>query len=182
MKKIRPYSAVICSFFLLLSACNTTIPKDALRLAPEALETRQLQTKRYLTADENNMLTASAQVLQDLGFNLEESETKLGVIVASKDRDATESGQVAGAVVMALLLGVYVPTDKNQKIRASLITRPSYNEDKKITSMITRITFQRIVWNTQGKISKLETLDDPKMYEEFFSKLSKAVFLEGEKI
>ena len=69
------------------------------------------------------LLSAAAGVLQDLGFNIDESETKLGVIVASKDRSAVTATQVAGAVAMALL-GAYMPVDKTQKIRVSLVTRP----------------------------------------------------------
>jgi len=62
------------------------------------------------------ILSAVAAVLQDLGFNLDESETKLGVVVASKDRDAVEAGQVVGAIVMAALFGANAATfDKNRK-------------------------------------------------------------------
>ena len=125
------------------------------------------------------MLSASAQVLQDLGFSLDESETKLGVIVASKDRDATEAAQVVGALLLAVLIGASVPWDTNQKIRASLVTRV-VNPSQPYTAV--RVTFQRIVWNTQGQISKLEELADPEMYQGFFDKLSKAVFLEAHQI
>ena len=164
---------------LLITGCQQSIPKEALQLSAEALETRQLQTRRYETKDEKLILSASAQVLQDLGYNLEESETELGVIVSSKERDATETGQVVGAVVVAALFGVVPQIDKNQKIRASLVTRP-HGEEGNQTAV--RITFQRIVWNTRNEISKLETLDDPKLYQEFFEKLSKAIFLEGYQI
>ncbi|WP_136661720.1 hypothetical protein [Nitratireductor sp. XY-223] len=70
------------------------------------------------------MLNASVAVLQDLGFTLEESETDLGVLLGTKDRDATEAAQVAGAIAMAILFGAYVPIDADQKIRGSVITRP----------------------------------------------------------
>jgi len=101
---------------LLLVGCQETIPKEALQLTQESLEQRQLQTRRFDTSDEDSLLSASVGVLQDLGFNLDESETRLGVIVASKDRDATEAGQVAGAIFIAILFGVSVPTDEVQKI------------------------------------------------------------------
>jgi hypothetical protein len=45
-----------------------------------------------------------------------------------------------------------------------------------------RVTFQRIVWDDRGKISKVEKLGDPVLYQTFFDKLGKAVFLEAEKI
>jgi len=175
--KTQIISAVLSS--LILVGCQQGIPPEALQLTKENLKDRQSQTRRFDTSDEANLLSASNAVLQDLGFNLDESETKLGLIVASKDRDATEAGQVVGAVVVAILFGAVPPIDKNQKIRVSLITRP-IGVDKK--SIAVRITFQRMVWNTNNKISKVESLTDPKLYQEFFSKLSKSVFLEAHKI
>lgn len=125
------------------------------------------------------ILSACAGLLQDLGFNIDESETKLGLIVASKQRSAVDAGQVAAAVLVAVLTGVATPTDKEQKMRASIVTRP-VGEDG--GSIAVRVTFQRIVWNTQGKVTKMEGLSDPKAYQEFFDKLSKAVFLEAQEL
>lgn len=163
----------------MLSGCAQKIPKEALQLSQESLEQRQAQTRRFNTTDAEEMLSASAAVLQDLGFNIDESETRLGLIVGSKERDATEAGQVVGAVILAILFGAYVPVDDEQKIRASLITRP-YGDGTEWTAV--RVTFQRVVWNTEGKVSRSEGLTDPGLYQEFFSKLSKSVFLEAHEI
>ncbi len=162
-----------------LAGCEQTIPKEALQLTEKSLEQRQAQTRRFDTADEAELLSASAAVLQDLGFNLDESETRLGLVVASKERDATEAGQVIGAILLAALTGVPMPIDKVQKIRASLVTRP-FDESDEGTAV--RITFQRIVWNSNRQISKTEALTDPELYQRFFEKLSKAVFLEAHEI
>lgn len=162
---------------LILAACVQTVPKEALQLNEESLGLRQLQTRAFNTSNESNLLTAGAGVLQDLGFSIDESETHLGVIVGSKDRDAVEAGQVAGAILVAALTGVAVPIDEKQKIRASLVTRPTGKERTNF-----RVTFQRVVWNTNGQISKTESIEDPKIYQEFFEKLSKAVFLEANQI
>ena len=105
-----------------------SIPKDALVPTPDSLERRQLQSRRLDGISETNLLAASAGVLQDLGFNIDESETRLGVIVASKDRSAWNAGQITAAVALALF-GAYYPVDKTQKIRVSLVTRPALAAD-----------------------------------------------------
>lgn len=169
----------IFMIFPLISGCRTTIPPEALKLSPESLKLRQLQSRRFETNDEKKLLAACSSLLQDTSFNLDESETDLGLIVGSKDRSAVSAGQVCASVVVAALFGVYMPTDKNQKMRACVVTRPiGVNEE----NTIVRVTFQRIVWNTQGQITKREGLVDPEMYQCFFEKLSKAVFLEANEI
>lgn len=160
---------------LMLSGCTKSIPPEALALSPESLQFRQLQTRRFDTLDEAQLLSASAAVLQDLGFSIDDSEPAVGLIVGSKDRDATNAGQVAGAIVMAVLLGVNTPIDKNQKIRVSLVTRPL--DQAEATNV--RVTFQRTVWNNQGQITTIESLGDPQIYQEFFDKLAQSVFLEA---
>ena len=160
---------------IILFGCAPKIPKDALALTPESLKLRHLQTRRFDSKDEKSLLAAGAGVLQDLGFTLDESETKLGVIVASKDRSAVETGQVISAILLAFL-GVPMPIDKTQKIRASLITRPAGTNEE---STLVRVTFQRIVWNHERIISKTEPLNEPEFYQEFFHRLSKAVFLDA---
>jgi hypothetical protein len=164
------------SLVVAVAACTPGIPKEALQLSQESLQRRQLQTREFDTADEASILSASAGVLQDLGFNLDESETHLGVIVASKDRDATETGQVVGAVLLGVLFGTVPPVDKTQKIRVSLVTRPIGAPANRIA---VRVTFQRLVWNTNNQLSKIEAVDDAPIYQQFYDKLSKSVFLEA---
>jgi len=172
MKRIL--TILVLSSFM-LGGCKSTIPKDALVLSNESLQTKQLQTRRFETKDETTILSSVAGVLQDMGFNLSESETDLGVVTASKKRSAVNAGQQVVAI-FAAMMGTYTATDKEQVMQASIVTYPSGKE----TSV--RVTFQRVVWNTQGQVTRAEALQDPEMYQGFFEKLSKSIFLEAHQI
>ncbi|MEE8272240.1 MAG: hypothetical protein V3R98_10990 [Alphaproteobacteria bacterium] len=139
-----------------VAACvdTDTIPREALELAPESLARRQLQTRVFDTADEAHMLAASAGLLQDLGFTIAESETDLGVIVASKRRDAREVNQMVAAslykltyvfLTFGLYWGADMAIDNWQEIQVSLVTMPSGERGGR---MAVRITFQRVVSGT----------------------------------
>lgn|SRR3989338_4515534 len=173
----------ILLFFII--GCATTYPPDFLKLSPDNLKNRQLQMKQFDTQDEEQIIASCAGVLQDLGFTLDDSETELGLVVASKDRDATDAGQVALASVSVFLSALggassnaFDYVDSIQKIRASVVSKPSLEGNK----IVVRVTFQRIVWNKVGDISRMETLTEPELYEGFFERLSKAIFLEAHKI
>jgi len=238
---------IVLTLSCILAGCVAKIPKDALQLPPQSLQERQLQTRYFETGDEQALLVASSQVLQDLGFNLEESETELGVITGKKHRDARDGGQIAGKIAMAILFGVNVPTDVDQIIRVSLVTKP-LDFNKKQTENVTdklrqkltrkirektqqvlrnelstelegriqeniissivddlsddfgsevdeklkehlnsgrvavRITFQRLIYNENRQVSRRESIKDVAVYQEFFSKLGKSVFLEANNI
>jgi len=118
--------AVCLLALLAMSGCanHAQISRDMLTLAPESMQMRQLQTKRYDTNDEKMVLSASASVLQDLGFHLDESTPDLGIIVGSKTRDATNAGQVTLMLLAAALGAQPQPIDKEQTIRVSLVTAP----------------------------------------------------------
>ena len=171
--------AVMCS----VSGCATGVPDGALRLSPETLEQRRLQTRRFDGVAEPEILSACAAVLQDLGFNLDESETELGLLVASKKRSARDPRQIAAALLLEVI-GWDMETDEKQLIRASLVTRPMEAEttDAGKASYYVRITFQRVVWTSDDEVSRTERLDEPELYQGFFDRLSKSVFLEAHKI
>lgn len=246
--------AVMGLALIALTGCanHTQISKEMLTLSPESMKMRQLQTKRYDTNDEPMVLTASASVLQDLGFQLDESEPELGIVVGSKQRDATDAAQVTMAILIAAMGGGAVPVDHQQTIRVSLVTAPMAKPNdpavqappqerltpariastcERITAKMqqslggelkgvlpdpevaqlskflaeemrkdlnndlyqrmknrdygatrVRVTFQRVVINTQGQVTRMEALETPELYKEFYEKLSKSVFLEANDI
>lgn len=169
---------------LILSGC-TGMPANLLVLPATYLAERQQQMRKYDTTDEKKAIQAAASVLQDLGFTIDKSETELGLIVASKDRSAVNAGQVALALTADFLSALggnyssaYSQTDKEQKIQSSLIVNPSLADN----AMLVRVKFQRVVWNQMGQVSKFETLKDAALYQDFFERLSKSMFLEEHKI
>ena len=166
---------------LLCTGCQTGIPADALDLKPDSLERRQLESRRFDGSKESDILAACSGVAQDLGFTIDEAETKLGVMVASKNREASDTGS---RVEMAVLFGANAANsmDRSQKIRLCIVGKPVETKPVAPTQYVVRATFQRMVWNSYGQLTRLEGLREVELYQQFFEKLSKSVFLEAHKI
>ncbi|MFO0779718.1 MAG: hypothetical protein U0223_19175 [Nitrospira sp.] len=170
-----------------------TQPAELFRLEPESAANRAVQTRLFETKDGTELLSASAAVLQDLGFQVEESVREVGFLRATKERSAREYGQDITRFLVFLLSTplmlvqqppIVMPVDLHQKIAATLVTRPINPET---TRQEVRVVFYRVVWKGGGSSGqqgippgeqRMEMLRDPVMYQTFFAKLSKAVFLE----
>ena len=173
---------LVLASLMLLSGC-VSMPTDLFVVTPQLLQQRQTETRRYDGISEPDLLVASSNVLQDMGFSLENSETDLGVLTASKQRDASNGGEVAVAILFAALGGGAMAISKDQTIRVALVVRPTVDDDGRevASSNLVRITFQRVVRRTDNS-TYAETLREPELYQEFFEALSKSVFLEAQKV
>ena len=187
MRRMPHFLKRISIIFLCLGivGCAASIPKGFLKPSEGYLQTRELQMRQYDTTDQEKIITSVAGVLQDLGFTLDASETQVGFVAASKKADATNKGQrfIAGLADVLNALGgtpsnASAACDASQIIKASVITKPSLDGSKTVV----RVTFQRVVWNVGGQINRVVTLSDPAMYQKFYDSLSKAIFLEAQKI
>ena len=143
---------------------------------------RAIQSRRFYTLETKKIILASTATLQDLGFNIQVTSSEYGVISASKDRDAVESGQIAGQVVLAFLAALggssHTPTyDESQQINVSLVVNQT---DEK--SSVVRVFFDRHLTNNHGQLWRAEVIKDPEIYQEFFDNLSASMFLEANEI
>jgi hypothetical protein len=157
------------------------------------------QTREFETSGDRELLSASAAVLQDLGFQISESAPDIGFLRAAKERSAREYGQEITRVLVAVLTTalsvvgggnaiVIMPVDLHQQINASLVARPLNAEG---TRHEVRVLFYRLVWKGEGQSGdtqippgeqRTEMIRDAGIYQQFFARLSKAVFLEAHKI
>ena len=179
----------------LLSGCVQPMPKveSFFEVTPQTAQHRALQTRMFDTSDEKELLSASAAVLQDLGFQVEESVKEVGMLRAAKERGAREYGQeiMQSFVFLLGLFGqttILVPVDVHQQINATLVTRRSETDASRFS---VRVLFHRSIWKGDGQsdrqyippgIQSLEMITDGKIYQQFFAKLSKSLFLEAHKI
>lgn len=177
----------------LIGCMAQTQPTELFQLEQESAANRAMQTRLFETRDGTELLSASAAVLQDLGFQVEESVREVGFLRATKERSAREYGQDITRFVVFLLSTplilvqqppIVMPVDLHQKIAATLVTRPVNPET---TRQEVRVVFYRVVWQGGGSSGqqgippgeqRMEMLRDAVMYQTFFAKLSKAVFLE----
>ena len=154
---------------LLFVLCGCVSYENYYQLDEQYLARRQLETRFFETTNEEKILTACAQVIQDLEFTIDESETKLGLITAYKNR---EIGSTAGKIALILLGGQDAVYDTEQKIYVTIVT--TKNTSRKGYNV--RAEFARIIWNNRGG-SRIEKIQDEETYRGFFEKLSQSLFL-----
>lgn len=149
-----------------------------------AAQIREAETRR-LQGDEVILLAEATQVMQDLGYTVTESSAGAGVIAGIKNRDATEAGQIVGAVVMAVLFGAAnARWDTAQAIRVTITTWPEAQAAPLSTlppsqrNVAMRVSFERLITDNQGAV-RHEALTDAALHNEFFDKLRQSMSTHG---
>lgn len=136
------------------------------------LARRQMETMRFETDKEETILSASAGVLQDLGFTLDETETKLGLITAYKNREASSTGAKMAIILLSAMSDTQPVYDTEQKIYATIVSTKS----RESAGYNVRVSFARVITNNMHE-TRNEKITDQKTYREFFDKLSQSLFL-----
>jgi len=181
-------SAPVLLGLLLLTGCA---PEVSQMLTPpeDMLAQRQIQTRQYEFADEEQVLMACTGFLQDMGFQIDEGASRLGVVLGSKMRDANSltPGQRAAVAVAALGLvagGYTAPlalllVDKMQakpvRIEVGIFTRKIGTSGDQVA---VRIIFRETGYK-DGRPAPPHIIKDATIYQEAFDRLSKALFLEA---
>lgn len=151
---------------------------------------RTAQTRTFPTADRDLLLAASTSVLQDMGFKVMGGSPAYGLLVGEKTADVpppsvghtiAEAAVVTTTLLMSLLSGQDMVTDLpeqvQQRVHVSLHMK-AVPLACPVRSEI-RISIDRDMIYDNGSVIPDHT-ELPSIYQEFFAKLSKSVYLEGE--
>ncbi len=169
--------------FLILFVICLAVPVFAKKQAQEdiitpmtQLEKRQFQTRTYESNDKALVMKAMLNVLQDEGFIVYNANPLLGFIYGVKDFDTSDpnidiSKEFGLSKARLNLNGVKV---------ATVETTANITEYGK--SMRVRVNFKRKLLNVYGNAQFIDDINDENYYQEFFSKVDKAIFLQKQKI
>ncbi len=168
-----------------ISGCvsQPDFPEAALRLPESSLAIRSNQTRTFSADSESDVLSASAAVLQDMEFNLDEISGPLGVLSASKVVDADSTAEKTGLFMLDLLctLGgsgncsAMSSASDEQKILLTLVVLPSLSRSG---DYVARVTIQRIIFDKEHRMKARAQIDDPAIYQEIFTNLAKSLALQ----
>ncbi|HMP84617.1 MAG TPA: hypothetical protein PKA41_18130 [Verrucomicrobiota bacterium] len=140
------------------------------------LEIRQMQQQTFETTDTRQVFMAVMNTLQDDGFIVRQAQLDVGLLNASKSIDVADMGQVFSATLMSSLTGARASYANNAVVEVSVNVGPF-----KAATRI-RANFENKVFDNAGAVWSSEVVAEEDFYQDFFSKVSKAVFIEQEQL
>lgn len=169
MKKIAFIFIFLSLAMVVLNGCAVTQPK----VQKSQLQIREFQTRAYDTKDFKMVMKAVMHTLQDDGFIVKQANVDLGLLTAQKEIDVESAGE---ALFLTLLAGSQARYKKNSIIESSA-NISDFGDKTRV-----RINFQTKVMDNHGGVMKVHQVENAKFYQDFFSKVDKAIFLGKEKL
>lgn len=189
------------SALILLTGCATpflceaaqTEPQDMtplFQVNPTDAADLAAQTRLYTGTDSASVLFASAAALQDMGFKVTGGEKRFGLLVGFKRADVESAGAghamaeaavVTLSIMASLLTGEDMVTDLPEQIEQVIYVSLLVTEAPSRNGIDVRISLDRDMIYDQG-YSLPDHTELPLVYQDFFERLSKAIYLEGEQL
>jgi hypothetical protein len=154
------------------------------------LQIREFQTRSYDTKDTLMVLKALLNVLQDEKFIVQNADKDLGLLSASKEVDVHSDTQVASSVLTRIMLGFCMGgafgavkgATRDARWKKNSVIECSGNVSEFGEETRVRINFQMKTLNNKNEVVDIKQIEDPKYYQDFFSKVDKGIFIEKEGI
>ena len=151
----------------LITSCSFNNTPD-LKLDHSALQLRQFQKKEFNGVNKIAVMRAVVASCQDLGFTVKNSTPELGIIVAEMQISASSS------TTQYLQSWWYKETTiASIKHIDATINVEEIGKGK----VIVRSSFVAKALNKMGGTIKAEPIISPEFYQDFFSRIDKAIFL-----
>ena len=172
-KKIIAILFVLC---LALPVCAKKRQSEEIITPMTQLEKRQFQTRTYESSDKPLVMKAILNVLQDEGYIVYNANSMLGFIYGVKDFDTSDPN-----IDISKEFGLSKSRLNWNGVKVATVeTTANVTEYGK--SMRVRINFKRKLLNVYGNAQFIDDINDEQYYQEFFSKVDKAIFIQKQKI
>lgn len=177
---------LIVGVALVVSSC-TIINAPRQQTPKTQLQVREFQTREFDTNDTKLVMKAVLNVLQDEGFVVKNAVVDLGLITAVKELQISGQGTSGSN-------NDFWDDMLEQLFRSKHGGRSTQQEDPRFNKFKTvevsvnvteygsrsrvRANFLAKILDNKGDPAEVYTIDDPKFYQDFFSKVDKGVFLQ----
>lgn len=165
--KSRPSKIVPLALLFSLSACIPHTPEPELT----QMEVRVIQTRDFDTTDLKLVMKTMMHVLQDEGYIIKNAVSDLGLLCAEKHLNIEDK---TAAFLARCLEGEKARWSK-QKIQEISANVSDFGDKVKV-----RVNFQIKNYDNLGCMMDIIDVKDPVVYQEFFTKVSKGIFLQKE--
>ena len=181
--------AVIAAFSVISSGCAAALlggaisasqasrdrAREEAKKGPELtqLQMRELQTREWDITDKEKILSVSVAVLSDDGYVIQNANTDLGLLSASKELYEREVDDSGSAFLKGALGGNYSAETSSRTIEVNITVVP-FGEQTRVR-MVARLSE---VSTSTGVTKKIIT--DAEFYQNFFTKIEKGLFIERE--
>ena len=137
------------------------------------LEIREIQTRTFENKDSKAVLKEMINVLQDDAFIVKHANLELGLLSGEKDIDVENRWHVFFNMMSN---GQQASWNKNVLVEVSAnVTQ--FGDNTKV-----RVNFQRKIFDNFGRVVRVVQIYDQEYYQDFFSKVHKGLFIQGENI
>ncbi|MCH9633059.1 MAG: hypothetical protein S4CHLAM6_14100 [Chlamydiae bacterium] len=169
MRKLTKYCFVLVALSMLTGCFGSRVPLPA----RSQLEVRQMQTHVFDVSDFKLVMKAMLNVLQDEGFVVRNVHLDLGFLTSTKEVDVEDKSSRLWTAVFG------TPDTRWQKTQVIDATA-NITEHGKQTKV--RVNFQIKQLDNFGNVITVSQIQEAVYYQDFFSKVSKSIFIQEEGI
>lgn len=173
---------IFISSFIIF-CCTGCLPQIPEEPPMTQLQVREMESREFETNDMKAVMKSMMNVLQDEGFVLKNVVLDLGLINAKKNIDIDDSWEEF-QYRHNTFHDHYDPWGNNHfkeskpRWKKQEILEASANISEFGNKVRVRISFQQKSIDNHGNPMKVKTITKPKMYQDFFEKVSKGIFIQ----
>jgi len=156
--------------------------------APTQLEIREFQTRTFEGKNYNMVLKSLLDVLQDDGYMVKNVSADLGFLSAVKDVGLKQSSggpdlgigvgfSSGGGVGVGFGIGGHTSSRSFHQVIEATINITSFGDDVRV-----RASFLSKVYDNRESVVSVQQITDEEFYQNFFAKVDKGIYIQGQAI
>ncbi|MBC8125346.1 MAG: hypothetical protein H7X70_06395 [Candidatus Kapabacteria bacterium] len=179
---------ILCALSLIVTSCTIINQAPPIVTPQTQLQTREIQTREFDTNDVKLIMKAMLNVLQDDGFVVKNAVPDLGLLTATKEIQITGGNNGGGDQFWSEVFESVFKSNKSSRNTPTNRQEQRYNKFKQIEVSINiselgrrskvRANFQAKILDNVGSPVEVYPIQDPKYYQEFFTKVDKGIFIQ----